>query len=236
MNPRNSRSLRARIAVAGCVIASIAAAHCGGSTSSGGGSGTSADGGPVPNPFDPGPTQPGPTDHRPTAPTCDSTRPAGLNADAGLPDSGVPIGQCARDADCTQGRNGRCLPPQHNAIGDYCSYDECSTDADCGAGKVCACGTSLGTYGSSGTSMRTGNRCLPANCHVDADCGVGGLCSPTYDTTCGAYNGVVGYYCHTPKDECSTDASCSDGGGVGAYCAWAPQSGKWICSHSFCAG
>jgi hypothetical protein len=119
--------------------------------------------------------------------------------------------------------------------GHTCSYDECVIDTDCGAGKLCECGVSLGTNGSDGTPMRSGNRCMPGDCRIDADCGANGFCSPTLDTTCGPYDGLVGYYCHTPNDECTNDDQCKDGGGPG-YCAREPTAGKWICAHAFCAG
>ena len=137
-------------------------------------------------------------------------------------------------ADCTQGTNGRCLPPQGNIAGDFCSYDECATDAECTGGAVCLCGASLGTVGTDGTPTRTGNRCVKSGCRLDADCGAGGFCSPTYDTFCGPRNGVQGYDCHTPNDECTNDDQCTEGGA--GYCAFQPTLGRWKCSYGFCAG
>jgi hypothetical protein len=83
--------------------------------------------------------------------------------------------------------------------------------------------------------MRTGNACLPGNCHTDGDCGAGSYCSPTFNTSCGPYSGVVGYYCHTTKDECTRDDQCGDGGRAG-YCAYDQNVGKWACQYSVCAG
>jgi hypothetical protein len=141
------------------------------------------------------------------------------------------------DSDCTQGTNGRCLPPTGNGAGYQCTYDACSTDADCGAGKLCLCGTTLGITGSDGTPMRSGNKCLPADCRVDSDCGPGGYCSPSYDTSCGPYSGYAGYHCHTTKDSCTTDESCGGSGNGGVpYCAWAPETASWTCSRTMCAG
>ncbi|HEY8075136.1 MAG TPA: hypothetical protein VIF62_13525, partial [Labilithrix sp.] len=109
-------------------------------------------------------------------------------------------------------------------------YDECFADSDCGSGKVCECGQAIG----SGSTQRTGNACLAGNCRIDGDCGAGSFCSPTYDTSCGPYNGTVGYYCHTPTDECTNDDQCSDGGF--GYCAYDPMKSHWVCEHSICAG
>lgn len=133
------------------------------------------------------------------------------------------------------GTNGRCLPPNGNASGDYCTYDACSSDGDCGTGKVCVCGAPEAPYG------RAGNTCVQGNCQVDSDCGATGYCSPTEATSCGSRSGVVGYYCHTAEDDCTNDSDCSgasDGGptqGPG-YCAWQPTVGKWACSYGVCTG
>ena len=131
--------------------------------------------------------------------------------------------QCARDSDCTQGKNGRCLP-QSRINAHFCSYDVCSTDSECSSDKVCQCGKAS-------VPTRAGNACLPGNCHTDGDCGAGGYCSPSLDKTCGSYIGVVGYYCHTPNDECTRDDQCS-----GGFCAFDPTVSKWACQHSVCAG
>ncbi|HEY8090314.1 MAG TPA: hypothetical protein VIF09_20775 [Polyangiaceae bacterium] len=168
---------------------------------------------------------PPPVDHRPVATQCDTTRPPGIDSDAG----GTGFG-CTNDSQCADaGTNGRCTPSGHNA-GPLCTADACATDADCGAGKVCECGASLGAG-----QGRFANTCLPGDCRVDADCGAGGYCSPTWDTTCGSYNGIVGYYCHTPSDDCTSDTQCVDAGGPG-YCAWGATVSKWICAYGFCAG
>ena len=127
--------------------------------------------------------------------------------------------------------------PDGEIIG--CTYDECTTDTSCGANKICECGASSGNEG------RGPNVCLPSECLVDADCGADGFCSPSYDTTCGAYDGVAGYFCHRAAnectiDECVNDSDCtsrSDGGfeGVG-YCAWDSSGSKWSCFYGVCAG
>lgn len=132
------------------------------------------------------------------------------------------------DAQCTNGRNGRCvdIPPG----GCTCSYDGCASDADCGANQACACRETVG-----GAS-----RCVPANCHVDADCGSGAFCSPTLDSTCGPITGVVGWFCHTAADTCSNDADRANVPSVGPpnegtpYCAFFRELGHWACSTTRC--
>jgi Cys-rich repeat protein len=178
-----------------------------------------------------------PTSHRPTAVACSTTRPPSMPGDASLPADGGFVGQCTVDSECTMGTNGRCTV-NGQIVG--CSYDECATDSQCGANKLCECGTSEGSEG------RSANVCIPSNCSVDSDCGAGGYCSPTYDTTCGAFSGTVGYFCHKAADECTTDqcvndSDCvmtSDGGPVEGpgYCAWDASNSRWGCFYSVCAG
>jgi hypothetical protein len=180
----------------------------------------------------PAPNLPAPTNHRPTATACATTRPPGVNEDGGT-DAGFP-GTCTNDSECTQGKNGRCLPPQGNAAGDFCSYDECATDSDCSGGAVCQCGAADPPYG------REGNTCVQSNCRTDSDCGAGGFCSPSESTSCGSRSGVVGYYCHTAADACNNDSDCTDAGmgvpNAGGYCAWQPMVNHWECSYGICAG
>jgi Cys-rich repeat protein len=176
-----------------------------------------------------------PTSHRATATACSTTRPPSQPGDASVPDGGG-IGGCTVDSECTAGTNGRC-GRDGQIIG--CTYDDCSTDATCGAGKLCECGAPNG-------AGRGPNVCIPSNCDTDSDCGTGGYCSPTYDTTCGGFDGVVGYFCHKAADECTmdqcvNDSDCameSDGGVMtsAGYCAWDPSSSRWGCFYSFCAG
>ena len=217
------------VAAMGLLLA-LGGAHCGSTAPEGvpAGNPDGGDGGGHPGNPDTGPANPNPpTNHRPAPVACATTRPPGLNEDAGV-DSGLP-GLCTNDSECTQGTNGRCLPPGGNAAGDLCSYDQCATDSQCPSGNVCQCGAPGGTYG------RAGNTCVPSNCKVDADCGNGGYCSPTEAPSCGSRSGIVGYYCHGPGDACTNDSDCIDGG-VGGYCAWQSMTGKWACSYGICSG
>lgn len=131
--------------------------------------------------------------------------------------SSSPGGGCSTHEECTGGDNGRCLSGRGE---NYCSYDACFADADCDG--PCVCGTGAG-----------GNSCTSGGCQVDADCGPGGWCSPTYGS-CGLYGGVVAYECHTPDDECTDDADCSDM--PNAYCKFAPEAGHWVCDNGQCEG
>jgi hypothetical protein len=70
-----------------------------------------------------------------------------------------------------------------------------------------------------------GNTCVQGNCRVDSDCGPG-YCSPSVDSN--GCTGLVGYYCHTPSDECIDDADCSmKNGPMG--CMYSTAQGRWTC-------
>jgi hypothetical protein len=109
-----------------------------------------------------------------------------------------------------------------------CTYDECFNDGDCGEGLVCRCRE--GEWAPH-ICMRSGN------CQVDSDCGDSGFCSPSFGN-CGNYLGVIGWFCHTPQDQCLDDEQCGreGGGGFDAYCAYNPAAGRWMCADSHCAG
>ena len=157
-----------------------------------------------------------PVNHRPEAETCDSVR------DVEEPSSTSEWDACSAHADCTEGENGRCTPSRE---GYYCTYDECFDDGDCDDKMVCECGGGI-----------LENRCLrEGNCRVDADCGPDGFCSPTLGS-CGSYGGIVGYYCHTPDDECLDDSNCGDTEYGMPYCAYNMVSGRWTCSDVHCVG
>jgi hypothetical protein len=108
-------------------------------------------------------------------------------------------------------------------MGRRCSYDECFSDDECGD-FVCRCRE----------HAASANICLrQGNCGVDADCGRGGFCSPSFGN-CGNYNGVIGYFCHTPTDGCTDDSDCA--GEWEPYCMWNSVAGRWTCSDSHCLG
>ena len=101
--------------------------------------------------------------------------------------------------------------------------DQCTTDADCGAGKGCMCGDQF-----PGNAAFKPNQCVAAQCQKDSDCGAGGWCSPSIEPMC-ASTGTNGYFCHTPNDSCSDDHDCSFGG-----CTFTGS--KWECVRAQCAG
>ena len=182
----------------------VASASCGGTLSPTSG----GDAAPPPIVF--------PTQHRPDAVACPSVRPPSIE-DAGVPMDAGFSGSCNVDSDCTQGKNGRCMRLRGPAV---CTYDGCVQDSDCPNGGVCQCES-------------TGNRCVDANCGTDGQC-AGRGCSPTFDTSCGAYDGIRGYYCHTAKDTCVNDTDCKEGGP--GYCAFDTTVGHWACAYAMCAG
>lgn len=169
--------------------------------------------GPEPDPR-PEPTIREPERHRPVAVACEDARPVGNGV-------GVDGGNCLTDAECVDGRNGRCTSARFT----QCTYDACQTDADCAndmGGGVCAC---------DGSPISDANICHAGNCRTNADC-ASGYCSPSFGS-CGDYDGFVAHYCHTEGDACIDDGDCA---GPGAYCAFKPEQGLWSCDDSQCLG
>lgn len=135
---------------------------------------------------------------------CSATR-----ASAALP-ADATITSCRVDADCTEGRNGRCLRlSNHGGQGPsleatMCSYDACFHDADCGSPRVaCYCDTR------SATDPGTGHGCASGDCATDADCGAGRYCR----------RGPNGRRCHSPSDVCVEETEC----GAGLVCTRRPD-------------
>lgn len=163
-------------------------------------------------------TRPFPERHRSMAAACSSTRPPGYTAPVRRA-GGPTEGDCQADTDCTQGKNGRCSVPGHDPA--RCSYDRCTTDAECGAGNACDCNGG-------------GNRCVPANCRTDAECGGLG-CSPTQGEGCGNLMGTAGFYCHTKKDDCTDHRDCKKKD-VDGMCVYSPSVSRWTCNFDVCNG
>lgn len=162
-----------------------------------------------------------PAVHRGQATACPSDRPAGTT----VPNQG----SCATDAECTQGKNGRCvsiaLAPS------ACTYDTCFADSDCGGSGDCQCRDAA-----SGGA----NACRQGNCKTDADCGVvgRGFCSPSgvlLDVYCrtGVPAGSFGWFCHVPADECVSDSDCGSSALTGA-CIFDVTKQHWACSSIAC--
>lgn len=174
---------------------------------------------PPPDPTTQPPAQRIPDNHRADATDCDSERPAG-----DVEGSDYPVeGYCKTDADCVDGERGRC--ENFRGISE-CTYDECIQDSECATGGPCGCEMSF---------WSDANACLDGNCRVDGDCGEAGYCSPTL-SECGNYSGVVGYWCHTPEDECVNDSECMNSDMGAGYCMYSSPVGHWVCSYSQCVG
>jgi collagen type I alpha len=172
-----------------------------------------------------------PAKHRASAVACSTDRPAGACPAANGSGAPSPTLTCTKDGDCTAGANGRCLP-LGRVVGCSCSYDTCTTDADCAQmGGPCVCRPDA--QGVVAPTTSAANMCLAGNCRVDADCGAGGYCSPTLGS-CGNYGGVTGYYCHTTKDTCVDDSDCA--AKSAGDCRYNPAISGWDCESTECAG
>lgn len=156
-----------------------------------------------------------PKNHRAASSTCTEAR-APLTPGAPTGGSGP---SCKTDADCKDGKNGRCGPMGRRW---GCSYDDCFVDTDCPAGNACEC---------RGAGASEANTCKAGNCRTDADCN-GNYCSPSL-SNCGHLFGTFGYFCHSRKDECTDDSDC---GGVAGACRYIGQGGYFKCSTQECDG
>lgn len=161
-----------------------------------------------------------PADHRPSGSTCPSTRDPGyVDSICGEPQS---TWMCKSDADCTEGKNGRCFGQVGGAgcMGTFCSYDQCTEDKDCPSGIPCQCRSS---------TSNGANVCMTgSNCQVDADCGDGGYCSPS-----GVSNCSMAWFCHTAQDTCIDDTDCAQGGNE-SECSFDTTAKRWRCGQSTC--
>jgi hypothetical protein len=146
--------------------------------------------------------------HRVAATTCSSPLPRDRTCIGGGDED-----LCKKDSDCAVKPNGFCqgpgsrgasvvrrqptivasASPPNLKIGCKCSYG-CVTDADCGDGELCLCGTPVG-------------ECVTANCRTDADCKGEMLCAELDPY----FLGGLDYACQTRKDQCNTHAQCTDG-------------------------
>jgi hypothetical protein len=151
-----------------------------------------------------------PTNHRPSGSTCPQMRAASTTMISGQG------GPCSTDADCTMGKNGRCLegPCPGSACGIQCSYDQCFSDSDCPANVPCDCRASA-------TDLAA-NLCFTGSeCRVDSDCGACGFCSPSLSNVC--FEGLS-YFCHGPADTCIDDTDCPNN-----LCTYDPTAKHWSC-------
>lgn len=123
-----------------------------------------------------------------------------------------------------------CGTPQCDHVGEPVESEEgsffspeCETDADCGSGRACICGSA--NDADMGTVSWT--YCVDADCHSDADCPQG-VCRLTEDE-CGVWQGLS---CSTEADECSGPDDCEGGESGGPYrCSFSSSGGHWICGE-----
>lgn len=166
---------------------------------------------------------------------------------------------CKSDAECTQGRDGRCVrawgdgaendiapsearrtnllagpprPPPRSK----CVYDECMTDKDCGAGTRCMCGSGKG---------KDRNECIRTDaCLSDADCGIDKLClcgqgaraNTCVPGNCRADSDCAGSYrcetyCRSAKDACHDNSECKAPEHMIAICMYLEETHAWGCKN-----
>jgi hypothetical protein len=148
--------------------------------------------------------------HRSSVHACPSALPrstacGGLRVDAGVDAGNVG---CSADTDCTAHPDGMCSAsdPLVGVPGAGCScYYGCQSDSDCGAGKICLCGSPVGV-------------CVSSSCSTDADCGAGSLC--TMSTATGTCPSGVPFACQTPQDTCGGDQDCMGEAGRSKACGY----------------
>jgi hypothetical protein len=146
--------------------------------------------------------------------TCPATSPR-FYADAGDV-------SCTAASDCADAGI-----PFQGCLAGKCSFDACLVDTDCAKGQACACADQFGG------NAEHFNECISAQCRVDSDCGEGRACSPSYDDYCGS---VVGHYCHTAADSCTTDADCCADPST-PRCLYSQTIGHFACQiQTVCSG
>lgn len=101
-------------------------------------------------------------------------------------------GDCVDDSECTEGT---CAI---SACGCTCQVG-CETDADCGAGEMCACPNPA--------FPSQAQVCVTATCTSADECG-GYACGVVQDS-CG-WGYVHSSYCRTASDRCEVDGDCAD--------------------------
>ena len=157
-----------------------------------------------------------PANHRPNDAQCGTLPPPG-----DCSNQGGPGGMCQSDTTCTAGTNGRCVESGGGALFCACTYDACQSDTGCPTDETCACHGSAYVGGQ-------GNACTQGNCRIDSDCdGGAGYCSPAENTmSCGD---LLGYYCHTPNDQCVDDTDCTGSGNGPQVCTYSAAANRWQC-------
>ncbi|MEM9694956.1 MAG: hypothetical protein AAGA56_20610, partial [Myxococcota bacterium] len=147
----------------------------------------------------------------------------------GIGDRG-PAGQCRTDADCKDGPYGRCVV-EVAQVGAFCGCRySCANDSDCDPGEVCVCSDAAELPHQTST-------CVPASCRSADDCKSGACEVSVFNNGCWNEMTVA---CRSERDECASDADCSDG----TRCvytknrAWVRATGgegHWRCAGISCA-
>lgn len=130
---------------------------------------------------------------------CRVTPVEATGCDAGRADACCDSGDCAIGACYLGPIRAFCGGPLREPANE-CGAAECSTDADCADGTLCA---PAGTFGPVAL-------CVTASCRVDADCNAeaGGHCVVVTEPCCGVR---VGLLCTYDSDGCRSDADCTSG-------------------------
>ncbi|WAS90367.1 ferritin-like domain-containing protein [Nannocystis punicea] len=132
-----------------------------------------------------------------------------------------PLGEplCRVDADCEDGKYGRCIVNDIGfGPGCVCDYS-CRTDADCGSDEACICDHAFPDDHS---------RCVPALCRSDDDCPDGGCAFSSWYDGCSLVSFLA---CRGPQDTCQCDSDCDPD----QTCAYDPDLGHWHCQYASCA-
>ncbi len=152
---------------------------------------------------------------------------------------------CRSDAECTQGRQGRCVrfgvslaPAERSSLlaeapapppETICAYDECEADAK----MRCECGAPGQRYRCVGVDRCMGdrdcgegslcacgasgapNQCVRSTCRTDADCAGGYPC----------VDNQGGRYCRSGRDRCKSSADCERG----STCDFSDRERAFVC-------
>jgi hypothetical protein len=112
---------------------------------------------------------------------------------------GPPDPECLYDSDCSSDPKGYCQTG-------FC-VQGCTTDADCNAGLICACGLTEG--------LGIGS-CVLAQCSSGHDCQPGLHCALI--VTGASDSAFWVYACQLAADRCVADDDCPPGGPMGGNC------------------
>ena len=165
--------------------------------------------------------------HRAAADVCPDTRDPVWEVPSECVD--YPDTACSSHEDCTEGSNGRCTMGIWGTRDCECSYDECFSDTDCGAGFLCGCGEQAPF------ENLPNNRCVSAGCRTDADCDAGYCMAVPY--YCDAPASVddlwiESFVCATDFDECRNHEACTCDDEL-AVCRPESAGEPWTCGRGY---